>query len=233
MDLWFGDSWPLGSELGNYRDIFDTNIFPNVKVGRDNPLKSFPHHVSKYRKQPYINFSSGKTSIEYALNQLIKFCKTSYVPNTQYTAFLCTTAQNRGFGWSNTLDKEFHYCNTQNKTQHDLFIYDSIIAINSFYTTCCMYNIECFIIPIFCNLILPTECESLILFRDRLLTNTSLVEETFKIKFIEDSLHYVPNNQLTHELCSQYDWITPNVIHPNVMGHKKLAYRFIELLDNH
>lgn len=235
MDLWFGDSWPIGSELGTTTDIFDNSIFPNVLLGRDNPLKAFPHFVSTHRNTPYINFSRGSSSIEYTLNQLLKFCKNVYNPKIKYTAFLCATAQNRGFGVSGELNKELHYCNKRNKTQYDLFIYDSIIALNSFYTICHMYKIECHIVPIFCNLILPENFSELILFNDTLLTDTSLVEETFKTKFIEDALQYIDDEKLTLDLdpCSHLDWITPNKIHPNIIGHRKLAYKLIELLENH
>ena len=232
MDLWFGDSWPIGFELGKSTDTFDKNIFPNVVLGRDNPLKAFPHYVSTNKNQSYINFACGASSIEYALNQLLKFCKNAYNPKIKYTAFLCATAQNRGFGVSAELNKELHYCNTSNKTQYDLFIYDSIIALNSFYTICYMYKIECHIVPIFCNLILPENFSELILFNDALLTDTSLVEETFKTKFIEDSYTTIENKKATIKLCSQYDWITPNLIHPNIIGHRKLAYKLIELLEN-
>ena len=232
MDLWFGDSWPIGAELGKCDDKFDSSIFPNVKVGRDNPLQAFPHLVSTIRNTPYINFSRGASSIDYALHQLIKFCKTSYDPDIKYTAFLCATAQNRGFAISAILNKEMMYCNTDNKTEHDLFIYDSIIALNSFYAICNMYNIECFIIPVFCDLLLPDCFQDLIMFDDCLLTDTSLVNETFDVDFIESTLHHVPNEDHVPELCAHLDWITPNLMHPNVTGHEKLAHKIVELLKN-
>jgi hypothetical protein len=72
----------------------------------------------------------------------------------------------------------------------------------------------------------------LILFNDALLTDTSLVEETFKTKFIEDALQYIDNEKLTPDLCSHLDWITPNKIHPNIIGHRKIAYKLIEMLEN-
>jgi len=95
-----------------------------------------------------------------------------------------------------------------------------------------MYKIECHIVPIFCNLILPENFSELILFNDALLTDTSLVEETFKTKFIEDALQYIDNEKLTPDLCSHLDWITPNKIHPNIIGHRKIAYKLIEMLEN-
>ena len=232
MDLWFGDSWTIGSELGKRTDTFDKNIFPYVVLGRDNPLKAYPYYVSTYRNQSYINFACGASSIDYALHQLISFCTTSYNPNEQYTAFLCTTAQNRGFGISTSLNKDFHYHSTNTKTQYDIFIYDSIISINCFFSVCAIHNITCYIIPIFCDLILPSNLQHLVLFKDSILTNSSLVEETFKTRFIEDSYTTIENEKHTIELCSQYDWITPNRMHPNIIGHRKLAYKLIELLEN-
>lgn len=232
MDLWFGDSWPIGSELGKAGDIFDKTVFPNVKVGRDNPLQAFPHFVSTSRNSPYINFSRGASSIDYALHQLIKFCNNSYDPTVNYTAFLCATAQNRGFAISATLNKEMMYCNTANKTQHDLFIYDSIIALNSFHAICHLYNIECFIIPVFCDLLIPDCLSDLVLFSDSVLTSTSLVMETFGVDFVESTMHHVPNDDHTPALCAHLDWISPCLIHPNLMGHKKLADKLVELVKN-
>lgn len=233
MDLWFGDSWPIGSELGTRTDTFDEQIFPNAVLGRDNPLKAFPHHVSGWRNQSYINFARGASSIDYALYQLITFCTTSYKSSERYTAFLCATAQNRGFGISASLNKEIIYCNNENKTQYDLFIYDSIISLNCFYSVCVAHNITCYIIPIFCDLILPSSLQNTILFKDSILTNSSLVEETFGIKFIEDAFTYIEDKHHGSGTCARYDWIRPNLMHPNAQGHKKLAYKLIELLENH
>lgn len=234
MDLWFGDSWTIGAELGDAGDIFDKTVFPDVKVGRDNPLKAFPHHVSAYRKTPYINFARGASSIEYCLDRLINFCTTRYDPRLEYTAFLCATAQNRGFGISDVLNRELHYFDHGNKTEYDICIYDSIVALSSFYSVCKIYNIQCHIVPIFCDLILPDQFSNLVLFSDALLTNTCLVEETFKIEFVEDAFNSLPNTGTDgkYEICTYLDWIHPNTIHPNIVGHRKLAYKLIELLEN-
>jgi len=231
MDLWFGDSWPIGFELGEKTNSFDKTIFPNVTIGEDNPLKAFPHYVSSHRNKKYINFARRAASIEFSLNQLIKFCNTSYDPNIKYTAFLCTTAQIRGFGKSFTLNRDFHYSENNLKTPHDIFVYDSIICINSFYAICDMFKIDCVVIPIFCNLLIPSVFDDLILFKNSLLTKTTLVEETFNIKFIEDTYGKMESySKAPNEL---YDWIKPNDLHPNIIGHRKLAYKLIELLENH
>lgn len=225
MDLWFGDSWPIGSELGTPSNKFDKTIFPNAVVSIDNPLKAFPHFVSLYRKQPYINFACGGSSIDFSLNQLIKFCSTTYDTNVKYTAFLCTTSQLRGYGESHLLDKIFHYRNKQSKTEHDIYIYDSIISITAFYSICKMHQIECYIIPVFCNLLIPKKMDSLALFKESLLCDTSLVEKTFNVNYLD---------AVEKGLARAYSWIKPNqCMHPNFAGHRKLAYKVIELLESH
>lgn len=236
MDLWFGDSWVIGSELINEKPAPRLNIarYPNAKVNRDRPDSAFPHYVSAYRNRKYINFAKGASSIEYALSQLIKFCTSSYNPEKQYTAFLCVTTQNRGYGFSFTTGKEHHYCNGLFKSEQDLCIYDSIVALNSFYAVCKMHNIECFIVPVFCDVLIPTKH---VLFLDSLITLTNLVKETYNIDFIETAMYnpYIEENATEPDHpCSkvaQLNWIKPNYNHPNIQGHKDLAKTLIKLLS--
>lgn len=238
MDLWFGDSWPIGEELGQDTDIIDQTVFPNavVGLGRDNPLKAFSTLVSKHRNKKFINFSMSASSIDFALLQLILFCKNRKDVlediTEQHTAFLCTTAQIRGYGYDHILNKNIHYFNDHRKSITP--IYDSIVAINSFYTLCNMYKIRCIIIPIFCDLIIPDTLERIVLFDDSILTRTSLVELTFGQKFIDDRLYdqSVSENEIYKHLASK-EWISQyRGLHPNVIGHRKLAYKLIELLEN-
>ena len=232
MDLWFGDSWPIGNELGPMDAKYDAEIFPNA-CGGDNPLKAFSTLVSTHRKQQFINFAKNAASIDFALYQLTLFCNSRKdllnQPNTPLTAFLCTTAQIRGYGFDHILDKHVHYFNERRKSITP--IYDSIVAINAFYTLCKMHNIKCIIIPIFCDIMIPTNLEQIVLFGDALLTKTSLVELAFNEKFIDDKLYEqnVPENTI-YEILASKDWITPNRMHPNIIGHRKLAYKLIELL---
>lgn len=235
MDLWFGDSWPIGTELAKEIPSSKLNIamFPNVNLKRDRPNYAFPHYVSAYRNRKYINFAKGASSIEYALSQLIKFCTSLYDPKKQYTAFLCVTTQNRGYGFSFTTGIEHHYSDNLFKTDRDLCIYDSIVALNSFYAVCKMHNIDCIMVPVFCDVLVPTNH---VLFLDSLITPTNLVKETYNIDFIETAMYnpYLEKNatELDHQ-CSQVaelDWIKPNYNHPNVQGHKDLAKTLTKLL---
>lgn len=237
MDLWFGDSWPIGEELGQSTDSFDKNIFPNVKVGADNPLKAFSTLVSKYRGVSFINFARSASSIDFSLYQLMKFCaeNKSLIENynKQFTAFLCITAQIRGFGIDHVTGKHQHYFNNYRKSVDETAIYDSIVALNSFYSICKLYNFHCHFIPVFCDLIIPTELEHMVMFDSAIISKTSLVELTFGEKFIDDSLYIkgVSENDMYKHLTLK-DWISPNRMHPNIIGHKRIAYKLIELLDN-
>jgi hypothetical protein len=276
MDLWFGDSWVIGSELGlsvfnndfdenqslkqravmvaikrngtakydkdggklivssynNYDSLnFDRNIFPNVVDGLDNPLKAFPAHVSKYRNQSYINFAMGGSSIEFSYHQLVKFCSKNAADltsnNEKHTAFLCLTSPIRDFGIDHRNNEFYHWNNTNLKSPDYTAIYDSIMAINGFYTTCKLFNIECFIIPIFRDLEIPDNevFKELILFETSILSYISLLELTFKEKL-------VPGVSVNLDF-SKKEWIEPNYSHPNEKGHEQLASKLIELLENH
>jgi len=276
MDLWFGDSWVIGSELGlpafnndfdeqqslkqravmfaikrngttkydknsrklivssynNYDSLnFDSNIFPNVVDGLDNPLKAFPAHVSKYRNQSYINFAMGGSSIEFSYYQLVKFCSKNAADltsnNEKHTAFLCVTSPIRGFGIDHRTNEPHHWNNTNLKSTSYTAIYDSIMAINGFYTTCKLFNIECFIIPIFRDLEIPDNevFKELILFETSILSYISLLELTFKEKLVPDLVSVNLD-------FSKKEWIKPNYSHPNEKGHEQLASKLIELLEN-
>jgi hypothetical protein len=246
MDLWFGDSWPIGEELGQDTDVIDKTIFPNAVVGfgRDNPLKAFSTLVSNHRKQNFINFSKSGASIDFTVFNLIN--SYSEIPTPQYqpikekiqteqqhTAFLCVTAQIRGFGIEYPVWSKLHYNTDKRKTVDRTEIYDSIIAINCFYSICKNYNIDCVIIPIFCDLIIPEEFKHLVLFNSAILSKTSLVELTFGQKLIDDNLYNQGVSEIEiYDHLKNKDWIAPNRMHPNLLGHRKLAYKLIELLEN-
>jgi hypothetical protein len=283
MDLWFGDSWTIGSELGlnelkdrpEFRSLkqraalflnkrggsaridndygvmsqsavnstsnfFDKHIFPNAIHGLDDPLNAFPAFVSAHRNQRYINFAMGGSSVQFALHQLVTFCSSNAdnltKNTTKHTAFLCLTALIRSFGINSITNEHHHWYNNNLKLDNNTVIYDSLMAINCFYTTCKMYNIECVIIPIFCDLTIPdnTTFNELILFNDSILSRTSLVELTFGDKLF--SLDSSNNMEVAIKNFStaikSKEWVKPNTSHPNELGHIKLAHKLIKLLEN-
>lgn len=236
MDLWFGDSWPIGGELGTIDAVHDPSIFPNAEPG-NNPLKAFPTLVSNHRSTSFINFARAASSIDFCLYQLIKFCTENQSlieqSNEQVTVVLCITAQIRGFGIDHITGKHLHYFDNQRKSVDETAIYDSIVALNSFYSICKLYNFQCHFIPIFCNLMIPSELEHMVMFDSAVISRTSLVELTFGEKLIDDSLYIknVSENEIYKHIRMK-DWIFPNRMHPNIIGHRRLAYKLIELLDN-
>jgi hypothetical protein len=236
MYLWFGDSWPIGSELGSPNDNFDSQTFPNVLIGRDNPTKAFPHLVSKYKNTPYINFAKGGSSIDYALYSLLNFCKNKIDKNVKYTAFLCLTAQTRGFGILYSQNKfiDYNYSDDRNdlKTDLDMCIYESVIALNCFYLLCNKFNIDCKFIPIFCDLIIPEHMEHIFIADEAVITVKSLVELTFGTPFLENNFSTISPDSDTLTGIGSLEWVRPNLSHPNMMGHRKLAYKIIELIEN-
>lgn len=246
MDLWFGDSWTIGEELKNAPDPYDRSVFPNVSDKIENPFKAFSTYASTQRNKEYINFAKSASSIDFALYNLLKISADNTAEDFQtikekikgdagpHTAFLCLTAQVRGFGIDYPIIKHRHYHTSIRKSVHSTEIYDSLVAINCFYSVCKNSNIDCVIIPIFTDLVIPKEFEHIVLFESAVLSKTSLVELTFGEKLIDDNLYN--NKELTeteiYEHLQQKDWIQPNKCHPNMIGHKKLAYKLVELLQN-
>lgn len=221
VDLWFGDSWPIGTELGSPNDSIDKSIYPNAKLGVDNPMLAFPQHVSNHRQHPVINFARGGSSLDFALYSLMSFCKNTYDSGKTYTAFLCLSEQARGFGISGVLNKHFHFGRGSPKSKFDLYIYDSMIALNSFYLICNKYNIDLKIIPIFSNFDFPA-----------ILSNIQFIEEHNWV--CHESITYLTFGEHMRDADGNMDfdkyWIRPNEMHANAVGHKIIADKIISLL---
>jgi hypothetical protein len=247
MDLWFGDSWTIGEEIQPATEPYDRSVFPNINDTFENPFKAFSTYVSTQRSNEYINFAKSASSIDFALYNLLKIFANETSEDFQkikekiqedagpHTAFLCLTAQVRGFGIAYPLIKHRHYHTSIRKSVHNTEIYDSLVAINCFYSVCKNSNINCIIIPIFTDLVIPKEFEHIVLFESAILSKTSLVELTFGEKLIDDSLYNNPelSEAEIYKHLQQKEWISPNRMHPNIIGHRKLAYKLIELLENH
>lgn len=221
VDLWFGDSWPIGTELGSPTDSLDASIYPNAKLGIDNPMLAFSQHVSDHRQHKVINFARGGSSLDFALYSLLSFCKSRFDSNINYTAFLCLSEQARGFGISTTLNKHFHFGRGSPKSKFDLYIHDSLIVLNSFYLICKNYNIDLKIIPVFSNFEFP-----------ELFNNINFIEEHNWV--CKESITYLTFGEhmrdANGEIDFNKDWIKPNEMHANAYGHKMIANKIISLL---
>lgn len=222
IDLWFGDSWPIGNELGTSLDTtLDSSIYPNAKLGVDNPMLAFPQHVSDQRQNKLINFARSSSSLDFALYCLMSFCKSSLKSNINYTAFLCLSEQGRGFGRSNLLNKHFHFGQGSPKSKFDLYLHDSLIALNSFYLICKNFNIQLKILPVFSNFEFPQQFDDI-----------NFIEEHNWI--CKESITYLTFGEHMRDSNGELDfdkyWIKPNKMHANAVGHKMIANKIISLL---
>lgn len=221
VDLWFGDSWPIGTELGTLESLksIDKNIYPYARLG-DDPTLAFSHHVSEFRQHEILNLARGGSSLDFALYNLMSFCRNKHNPNINYTAFLCLSEQGRAFGMSGLLNKHFHFT-AGRKSKFDLYMYDSIIALNSFYLICKNYNIELKILPVFSNFTFPIS-----------LNHINFIEESNWI--CKESITYLTFGEHMRnadgEVDFDKDWIKPNKQHANAAGHKLIADKIINLL---
>lgn len=221
VDLWFGDSWPIGTELGSSTDSIDLSIYPNAKLGIDNPMLAFSQHVSDHRQNKLINFARGGSSLDFALYSLLSFCKSKFDPKINYTAFLCLSEQARGYGISNLLKKHFHFSRGNPKSKFDLYVHDSMVALNSFCLICKNFGIDLKIIPVFSNFEFPEQFDNINFIEDHnWVCKESITYLTFNEHMCNDK----------GEVDFNKHWIVPNEMHANAYGHKMIANKIISLL---
>jgi hypothetical protein len=257
VDLWFGDSWPSGSELyKTHGETTETSLegkyfWQDYAVYLSRPDLAFPHWVSTHRNNCYINFSGSGRSLDFALYQLTKFCKENLNPDTKYTVFLCTTAQSRKFAIDIAGQHHhrqlirFHHPNTKAIDQDFAFsIYNSTVCLNNFYLLCYRYNIDLKIIPVWDFFESHSEID--IVPDNAWLSKIPLTKlafgEDFDLNNCEkpgDDIynangigHALGRKAVAHHLRN-HPYIKPMVMHPNIDGHKKLAETIINLLTEH
>ena len=104
IDIWFGDSWTIGSELqsdftkAEIRE-FSKSTVPNFRDKSQNPFLSYPYLVSKYRKTVYENYAIAGGSYEFAYFQMCNwYANNKFRQDCEYCFWVQTTASSRGFG---------------------------------------------------------------------------------------------------------------------------------------
>lgn len=255
FDLWFGDSWPAGTELiTTHGKTTETSqdgkyFWPKHQLQVGRPDLAFPHWVSTARNCSYINFAGSGRSLDYALYKLSKFVKYGYEDATKYTAFLCTTAQSRKFGIDIT-GRHHHrqmlrFSSTvHNKATDEDFafsLYNSTICLNNFYLICYKYNIDLKIIPVWDKFESHSEVD--LVPDSAWLSATPMTKlafgEDFEFNHCEkpgDDIYDA--NGIGHALglrsvayhLKNHQYVKPLVVHPNIDGHKKLAETILSLL---
>jgi hypothetical protein len=241
VDLWFGDSWVVGAELGDHygEKILSKKFFPCHHRYCRGDL-AFPALVSNHRKTVHFNLGLEGGSYNFAYHQLIKFCKKNPNNLKGATVFLCTTGQTRDFALD-LMNREHHFLphvaeimhKPEHKSDIQYAIYDSTVILNAFYHACCFYGLKLFVIPVWC-----------------------IFEENAEVYAIPDEVWLKPRNQIIfNEIAYPYpivsmepnsgdtseilykmennNLIRPCSYHPNKQGHEKIAAKIIDLLNTH
>jgi hypothetical protein len=225
IDLWFGDSYTVGSELVYHYGEYTLNDPRHrfVRPLRDRPDKAFPHLVSSTRGNDYINFGHGGSSIEWQLQQLLLFIKNEYKSENEYTAFFCLPFQTRRFMLKNQgtghvwISKRGFWTDSKDL---ETIEHTTTLALNQIFLLCKQYNIKMYFMPIYCYIdvtdsvnIVPDDVWLI----DR---NSTLVEEAWgllePVKTWRD-VKQRQNNSIFIENVSPCD------NHPNLVGHQRIA----------
>lgn len=225
VDLWFGDSYVLGSELATHLGPYSLNDKKHMPLlsfvrKQDRPDLAFPDIVSNHRNITYINYGIGASSIETQLNLLTTFCKHTIIDDIKYTAFFCLPLQERRFTIKNNREIK-QICTRkfwQNNSDLEHNFYDTTIVLNSIYNICLRYNITPYFIPTYSSVMLLEEFNQVpdsawLIHRDTCLTQVSW---NFKDIINWRSIEFKSN--LIYRM-----YVSPCRNHPNTYGHQALA----------
>lgn len=245
IDVWFGDSWTIGSELLNnarpieqaeFRHYFKKHnqYFPNRNRAQ-NPLDSYAALVSKHRNAEYMNFASAGGSYQYAYFQMCEWwSKRMYDADAEYTFWMQTMPDTRSFG----IDHDFvrhHFLGIDNtfdqtKTNPAFSAYEAQTILNSVYTFCKMLNIELKLVPLWVGHNVLAEMN--IVPDDVWIStpNKNMLSMIFGDNVFADG--GVDTKDLTVEqiqsIIEQYDFIQPNLCHPNKQAQAAIAEYIIK-----
>ena len=233
IDLWFGDSYTVGSELayhyGEYRLNNPAHRFVNTE--RERPDLAFTHIVSSVRNKEYINLGSSGSAIGSQLYKLIKFCKTEYDGSKSYTAFFSLPISDRFFKINNNGEHIIGNgsdCSNYTIMDIDYVKYNTTITLNTIYLICKEFNIK----PWFFSQLLPIEVfdeldlippENWLIPKDSWLLKEAwgLNEPVLKWRWLRTVMN--PPVQFV-------EYVKPCGNHPNIQGHEKIADLIIQLL---
>ena len=245
VDIWFGDSWTIGSELSTNdtplehaerKHYFKQNkhLYPHVNLAQ-NPLKSYPAHVSKHRGAEYMNFASAGGSYQFAYFQMCNWWATNqYNNNTEYTFWLQTMPPTRSFGidndyvWQHFLGIDDTFDNT--KTNPAFSSYEAQSTVNSIYTFCKMLNIDLRIMPLWTGHNVLPEMNIVPDYVWIAPPNRNMLSDIFGSNIFADG--GIDTKDLTIEeiqrIICEYEYIQPNLCHPNEQAHTVIAEYIIK-----
>lgn len=251
IDIWFGDSWAIGSELpsklnsAEIRTLSKTG-FPNFSDNTRNPQESYPALVSKHRGTTYQNFAITGGSYEFAYFQMCNwFANNKFDDQNEYTFFLQTTASTRGFGIDYNY-KRHHFQGIRQFSKEKLLNFqkakglpefadfDANMMLNAIWTLCKANYIKLKIIPLWTGMHLVPEVNIVPHSKWVSTPDKNMLQDIFGDNVWPDGgvdTVNMPHAEILEQI-QQYDYIAPNDCHPNKEGHKRIAEYIISTIGN-
>lgn len=247
LDLWFGDSWTIGTDLFDEMYKIDKSVSPELHYQRLSKTGRFPHLTrdwshpeyaysgltSKARGVDYKNFSFPGASIEFGLYNLLNFIKTEYNKDTEYTVFFCASGNIRSFFIDDLKKDHVHvhpYLQRETKESDHNFTekkhkeqfyneYNNTRTLNHVVMLCKQYNMKLHLIQTWEEIELHPFIDAFNLTTKFLFPRT-LFEQTFGDEFY-----------LIFDTEKDINVRYMNADHPNLKGHYYLHKKLMEFLD--
>jgi len=233
IDLWFGGSYLLGSELAIYYNEYTLNL-PNhrfVRPHRDRPELAFPHLVSQARNADYINFGRGGAALGWQLYSLIQFCKNELTSDCCYTAFFSLPFAERTFLIDNNGDH--HHIHIPEWDGHHTYLefvtYDTTLVLNQIFLMCIQHNITPHFFPELRSFKINKEVNIVPKSAWLLSPDTCLVNESWDLK--KDVYSWRSITEILSKQSVFLKYIKPCGNHPNLYGHRVIADKILEELE--
>lgn len=195
--LVFGDSWPYGCELENYRP-------------------AFPELMEQILQLPVENHSLFSTSIDHMVHKLLSMIEKNEV--TDCGILFCLTGTTRSMIFDKTKLKEIHPNNTDVESKmYYSYIFSWELAEFNFLRNCLLIQSICKLknIPLY----FVANWYSI--------PNNELLDKTiFYNKSLIEILGHPPmevKNGYLWDTVAQSEYFYPNNYHPNAKGHKLIA----------
>ena len=249
VDIWFGDSWTLGSELqsnltsAEVRTLQKTTV-PNLRNNTQNPFLAYSYLVSKHRGATYQNHAIAGGSYEFAYFQMCNwYTKKQLNSDNEYTFWLQTTAASRGFGIDYNF-KRHHFQGIKQfsrgklldfqraKGSPEFIDFDANMILNAIWNFCKANYIKLKILPLWTGVTLLPELNIVPEGKFFESPTTNMLKNIFgENVFPDGGLDTVDmeNEQIIKQI-QQYDYIAPNDCHPNKLGHQRIAEYIINKL---
>jgi hypothetical protein len=207
--VWLGDSWPHGFP-GKIEDAFPSIVANRLSI-------------------PSLNYSIPGSSIPALITQFDKWKSDNYSKNKNYLIIACLTNDQRFF-WKNDISWFNILPSGISKSAKNFYQYAYNAEAVSFYNKCCIGNLEnlcrkinvpLYFLNNFKNIDTELEYQSLL----KIGLAQFLAGDT-DIQWDADTIQQLVDGRINNSLFS----IRPIGIHPNALGHDKIANELTDRL---